>query len=121
MATRKTGIEVPCRTNGRQNPDYFAAYYDLNRERILERNKRNRSDGRYREQHLCNSDYRGMLVEVLMQRDGDNCGICGEPLRGRISIDHILPRCRGGLSTADNLQLAHLKCNLRKRRDGSGD
>lgn len=50
------------------------------------------------------------------------CGICNEkvdldvkhpdPLFG--SIDHIVPLAKGGSNDLDNLQIAHLKCNLSK-------
>lgn len=115
----KTGINIPCYADGKQNPAYYEAYYTLNRERILKHNRENRDDGRYR--HLRgNQDYKKMLIEVLIQRDGEDCGICGRPLTN-ISIDHKIPVCRGGSPyTADNLQLAHLKCNLKKRRNGDG-
>lgn len=31
------------------------------------------------------------------------------------SIDHIVPLSQGGTNDLTNLQLAHLRCNLRKR------
>ena len=72
----------------------------------------------------CRSDLRkhGMSVEQLAQRDGAVCGICGEevdltlriPNRMRASVDHIMPRSRGGTNDPMNLQLAHLQCNAVK-------
>lgn len=61
-------------------------------------------------------------VSELRARDGDACGICGTPVDARRghpdplspSVDHIVPYSRGGSNTADNCQLAHLICNLRK-------
>lgn len=31
-----------------------------------------------------------------------------------MSVDHIVPLARGGSHSADNVQSAHLLCNLRK-------
>lgn len=61
--------------------------------------------------------------QEIADRDGWRCGLCG----GRVSkdrrhpdplcpsIDHVIPLARGGTNDPDNLQLAHLRCNLRKR------
>ena len=63
-----------------------------------------------------------ITVSELIARDGRDCGLCGQgvdesvlypdPLSG--SVDHVTPRSRGGSNTAENCQLAHLVCNLRK-------
>lgn len=58
------------------------------------------------------------IKDKLRERDGDNCGICGEPLFGSRDeapcLDHIVPLAQGGEDTIENLQLAHPYCNLRK-------
>jgi hypothetical protein len=62
-------------------------------------------------------------VSWLAVRDGATCGICGDdvdmtlraPVLMRPSVDHIIPRARGGSNEDDNLQLAHLLCNQRKQ------
>lgn len=115
----RTGIEIPAVINGRQNPEYFSAYYVKNRERILSANRERGRNGGYREMHLRAADYKSMLIEVLIQRDGEDCGVCGKPLNGKWTIDHIVPRCCGGADTADNIQLAHAECNARKSRGGN--
>jgi len=49
----------------------------------------------------------------VFQRDGHRCQYCGsgkEPL----SIDHVLPRSRGGADSWDNVTTACLPCNVRK-------
>jgi 5-methylcytosine-specific restriction endonuclease McrA len=61
-------------------------------------------------------------VSVLANRDGTDCGICGEPVDMTIrmpdlmsaSVDHIYPYARGGSHDPSNLQLAHNICNRRK-------
>lgn len=75
----------------------------------------------------CRQDYDKykMTAAQLAERDGANCGICGEPVDMTLSrkdaegimcasVDHILPRALGGTHDAANLQLAHLYCNMRK-------
>lgn len=59
----------------------------------------------------------------LYVRDGAACGICGvdvdmelshpDPLSA--SVDHVIPLAAGGPNTADNCELSHLRCNVRKR------
>lgn len=53
---------------------------------------------------------------ALLKRDGENCGICGGPLNGDHSIDHILAKRNGGSNRLENLQLSHTACNQRKNR-----
>ncbi len=51
----------------------------------------------------------------LWQRDGGVCQYTGRPLRaGEGSIDHIVPRSRGGGTTWENCVLAHKPVNHRK-------
>jgi 5-methylcytosine-specific restriction endonuclease McrA len=51
----------------------------------------------------------------LYQRDGYRCQYCGRrKASSDLSIDHILPRSRGGRSTWHNCVLACLECNVRK-------
>ena len=55
-------------------------------------------------------------------RDNWCCGICKEAVDPTLnhpdpmsaSLDHVVPLSRGGSHTRDNVQLAHLRCNLRK-------
>lgn len=43
------------------------------------------------------------------------CGICQYLIEGDYQYDHIIPLSRGGKHIAENIQLAHKSCNLRKR------
>lgn len=55
-------------------------------------------------------------------RDGWRCGLCGEPIDSSVkwpdplsaSLDHILPLSKGGHHIPENVQAAHLSCNVRK-------
>lgn len=63
----------------------------------------------------------------IFHRDGWRCGICGGAVLRRAkwphpkspSIDHILPLSEGGAHTRQNVQCAHLGCNVLKQ-NGSG-
>jgi 5-methylcytosine-specific restriction endonuclease McrA len=48
----------------------------------------------------------------LYLRDGGRCAYCGRPGN---SVDHILPRSRGGDTTWENTVVACNPCNNRKR------
>lgn len=53
----------------------------------------------------------GLRWEVF-ERDGHKCKHCGS---GRwLRADHIVPECRGGPTTLDNLQTLCRSCNSRK-------
>ncbi len=48
----------------------------------------------------------------IMKRDAHQCQYCGES--GGLTIDHILPRSRGGRDTWENLTTACNQCNVTK-------
>ena len=48
----------------------------------------------------------------VIQRDGHRCQYCGSS--DRITIDHVMPRSRGGKDTWANLVAACVPCNNRK-------
>lgn len=51
----------------------------------------------------------------IFKRDRFTCQYCGQqPARDDLTIDHVLPRARGGQSAWDNCVLACLDCNQRK-------
>ena len=50
-------------------------------------------------------------LRVLL-RDGHVCQLCGRP--GANSVDHIIPRSKGGTHDMDNLRAAHMVCNNRR-------
>lgn len=63
-----------------------------------------------------------ILSADVYERDGWVCGLCDLSVDGSLaypepfsaSLDHIIPLSKGGHHTLDNVQLAHLQCNVRK-------
>ena len=49
----------------------------------------------------------------LFHRDGHRCQYCGATAE-QLSVDHVVPRSRGGLDTWENVTTACLPCNVRK-------
>lgn len=56
------------------------------------------------------------IKRQLINSGGAICGICGKPITDMkdCTIDHIRPLSKGGMSTIENCQLAHSRCNLLK-------
>ena len=51
----------------------------------------------------------------LFARDGNRCQYCGKKFAtDALSLDHVVPRVRGGKGTWDNIVCACLRCNVRK-------
>ena len=51
----------------------------------------------------------------IFDRDHNTCQYCGQKFeRSELTLDHVTPRCRGGLSEWDNIVVACLRCNTRK-------
>ena len=49
----------------------------------------------------------------LFHRAGHRCQYCGASAQ-QLSVDHVVPRSRGGLDTWENVTTACLSCNVRK-------
>ena len=59
-----------------------------------------------------NSQTKKGIVPDLLNRDGANCVICGQPLPiDDMSVEHLLDRVFGGTDHLANLALAHRQCN----------
>jgi len=60
-----------------------------------------------------------LKFQQLRERDGDNCWRCRRPLRFDLSpghdlaptIEHVMPKSKGGTMALDNLCLCHGHCN----------
>ena len=77
-------------------------------------------DGKY-----VGADWRKTMLQYLVDRDGDRCGICNRKVditlksgtrgsRRGPSVDHIVPRSLGGTDDLSNLRLAHWGCNQKR-------
>lgn len=61
------------------------------------------------------------IMELLREAQGDNCSLCGKPMQFdclsddpmRPTVEHVIPRSKGGLHKANRL-LAHHDCNVAK-------
>ena len=71
---------------------------------------------------------RTITISKLLERDNYTCGICGLFIdqhatrhSDKPSIDHILPLCRGGQHTWNNVRATHCGCNnsRKSRADGT--
>ena len=52
-------------------------------------------------------------MEVILQRDGDDCVWCGRTLEGLVAAttEHLVPRIKGGPSWLENEVAACRRCN----------
>ena len=50
---------------------------------------------------------------MIYKRDDNTCQYCGA--KTRLTIDHVIPRCRGGEDTWENLVVACSSCNTKIR------
>ena len=57
----------------------------------------------------------GSLRFEILAASGQKCALCGISAKDRpLDVDHIVPRSKGGKSSADNLQVLCSKCNRSK-------
>jgi len=58
---------------------------------------------------------RALSRKNILLRDRSSCQYCGTTLpSGELTLDHVIPRSRGGLSTWENLVACCHPCNRRK-------
>ena len=51
----------------------------------------------------------------IFERDKNTCQYCGQRMpKTELTLDHVVPRSRGGIDSWDNLVLACMPCNVRK-------
>lgn len=59
---------------------------------------------------------RSVSRKGIMLRDGATCQYCGSKAPAiELTLDHVMPRARGGQSTWENLVASCKRCNNRKR------
>lgn len=49
----------------------------------------------------------------LLHRDNHTCQYCGDAKEG-LTLDHVIPRSRGGKDTWENMVVACVRCNVKK-------
>lgn len=56
------------------------------------------------------------ITRMLIAKNGSVCAICGKLVTSKkdLTLDHIRPRSKGGLTTLENCQLACKECNCKK-------
>jgi len=62
------------------------------------------------------SRIRNWRIRAITRRDGFRCWLCHDGFhqgngKGRATIDHAIPKARGGGNELANLRLAHEQCN----------
>src|ERR671936_67626 len=55
---------------------------------------------------------RKITRRAVFARDGWTCQYCGS--RSNLTVDHVIPRCRGGASSWENIVTSCAPCNRRK-------
>ncbi len=65
--------------------------------------------------HYVNIPYQEIILsrKNILSRDRHRCQYC-QYSGAALTIDHIIPRSRGGLDSWDNLTTACMRCNVRK-------
>ncbi|MFN8110174.1 MAG: HNH endonuclease [Thermoleophilia bacterium] len=58
------------------------------------------------------NDKRSISRRAVFARDGYRCQYCG--VTGHLTVDHVVPRSRGGASSWDNVVTSCAPCNVRK-------
>jgi 5-methylcytosine-specific restriction endonuclease McrA len=54
-------------------------------------------------------------LDEVIERDGPACVWCGrEPWRRDLTLEHVVPRSRGGHTTLENAVVACRRCNRRR-------
>lgn len=62
--------------------------------------------------------YKANLRTRLVKQQGGRCAICNRSLvPQKATLDHIIPRSRGGPGSAWNYQAAHAHCNKTRGRN----
>ena len=58
--------------------------------------------------------FRGVVRDVIFQRDNGKCFYCGISVGSRWHADHVIPWSKGGATSPKNGVVACVPCNLKK-------
>lgn len=114
----RTQRKAYCEANPEKEKARHKAWVKANPDKKRNRNRKSRA-------LKVKAPYEHINEKVVYLRDGWICQICHKRVNKRFkgrhplaaSLDHIIPLSRGGTHTYDNVQLAHLSCNLRKHNN----
>ena len=56
-------------------------------------------------------EFKQYLRNILVKRQNYKCAVCNCNLENDITFEHIIPRCRGGLTSLKNGKAVHSWCN----------
>lgn len=118
-AASQEAWRVSHREQFNQRQREWAERNPLRRREIARRSKHRhrasvaRKEQRRRDRLASNAgDYTVEEWQALCMRYGNVCLACGST--GRLSVDHIVPICKGGSNDISNIQPLCLPCNRRK-------
>ena len=103
--------------------DLVKAEHGVNPSTLYNRRYRERTGLRYR---MGTKDWISVKLRLeIYERDGWLCHLCNEPVERAAhfnddlapSLDHLVPRIKGGSDDPKNLKTAHRLCNSRRRDD----
>lgn len=120
------GCDRPLRAKGLCHAHYRSAARESGSVKPEAWTDRRRANYHRRRALKKNLPAESFLPQEIFNRDGWVCGICAGAVEEGLawphpkspSLDHVVPLSRGGHHTRDNVQLAHLSCNVRK---GAGE
>jgi len=117
--SRKRALENPERTR-----NYGKKWRAENPEKTREHHRKGNHLRRVR---MYDGQYERFDYLEIFERDGWVCQLCLLPIDQElkwpdlmsVSLDHIVPVSKGGNHVRDNVQAAHLGCNMSKGPNGS--
>lgn len=125
-ATNRTKVRERQRAARRANPEkqreyerkWYAGIGATTKRRYREINKEQfREYYAKRRAHKKRAHYEAVNRAAIIERDKRTCYICARALNDdQITLDHVIPLCRGGIHAATNLRVACRSCNFRKNK-----
>ena len=111
----KARHKIYYKANTENHKAFMKAYKKANPDK-------NREYAHTRRALKCKTSYEPISEKIVYFRDGWKCQICHKSVDNKFnwpdsmspSLDHIIPLSKGGTHTYNNVQLAHLTCNLSK-------
>lgn len=104
--------------------EYNEANVEKRREYRAKQDNRKRAgyESKRRVRKFTNAPYENVDFNAVFERDEWICQLCLDPVDSNPkwpepmspSADHVIPIAKGGGHNVENLQLAHLRCNISK-------